>query len=295
MMKTILEQLLNDRSNDYQFSLMPYNPKPSKKLKKIFNHFEEIEKSWLYKEIIMSNHSDIEDIEHALSITKFYKGDFDVFDESLSFHDFEKLKSFCDTSTTASYQMHFYKEYTEKFLNNEIESVNEKSIDYFLNYDLDKYITIAKKIKIKDAILKIFSVQPFKVFQWVNQSSTQYDDLTLLNQSSFILQNMNGNLDITEETLKYVLINADPDINLYNSIKKMIGLEKLCNLTHQISFKFYFIDLISSLDDLEYIITRGNLNLYELESFLAHVKNRFPLIFEKLEPIMLIKSNSQYK
>lgn len=293
MLETIIEQLLQDKSNGNEFALTPFNPRPNKKMKNLFQKFETLDKQEIYKSLIFNICHD--DILDALNVVKYHKGEIDYFDATISFEEFDFIEKFCTEETKIKYKLFFFRDYAKYLLEGRISKLDDVIIDKLLIEDIDLYIKVAKRLKIPDAIIKIFASNKHKIYDWLNSSNSQYEDLIQLNQPNFVLQNMHGALDVTNETIKYILEFAIPHIELYKSIKKNIGLKTLASLSNTNIIKDHHFDLVDTLDDVVFILNEGGLNLQQMESFMTSIKLNFPHIYSQLNTLIHLKNNCNYK
>lgn len=290
--KKLVRRLLSDN----EIALVPYNPNPRKDLKILFEHFEKLNKNDLYKALI-ENHDEceIEQLEFALNTVKHYKGWFDWFDTSLEFNIYQKIKPWLGVQAKKRFRIHFYKHYAEALLKGEIDELDEELINLILVKDIKLYMKIAKKLHIPDAVKQIYNRYPNEIFNWLNDCSDIYNELHKLNQPIFILNNMNGKLNISDGTLKYIVEKIEPNIELFLSIKNKIGFKKLWKFSkHRFNPSFY-VDLIESFDDLIFVINTPNMSLNSLELILSKTKEKFPLIYDNLNSLLFVKKEFSNK
>jgi hypothetical protein len=293
-LKKVTNVLLNDV--DSEFALTPYNPKPSKKLKDLFAHFNLIDTPTLYNSVIDNvDNIEFEHIERSLNTIKHYKGLLNEFNDSLDFTIYKKIKPWLDNDAKHKFKIHFYRHYAKQLLNDEIETLEDFVTNLILVNDVNLYMEVAKKLKISDAIIQIYSRYPKLVFKWLNGCQDVYGELIKLNQPGFILQNMNGELDITDGTLKYILEKADVPPELFASIKSTVGLKKLYTLTNGNINPIYYKDLVDTIEDFIFVINIDNMKLYILEDILNTMKVRFPNVYENLNSVLIAKNNLNNK
>lgn len=284
--KLIIYTILENKD----FSLIPYNPNPDKESKKIFQQFDIINKNSLYQ-FLLNNYKEFDDenIQKILITIRHYKGFFEYFDDTISFEKYRKINSWLDNKSKNKFKVHFFREYGISFINDEIFNIDDELIDLILINDPNLYIKIAKKLNIEDAGKKIFENHPTEIYNWLNYCNNMYNELLKLNQPSYILKNMNGQLNITDDSLKYIIEYSEPSLELYKSIKKRVGLKKLWEISNQKINSEILFDLIESLNDLIFIINIDNLELKTLEFILNRMKDKFPNIYNNLNPLIFVK------
>lgn len=290
------QQLINKLLESNEIALTPYNPSPDKELKSLFEHFNALNKNTIYKSV-MDKHNDYEDeqFEFALNTIKHYKGMFDNFDSSIEFDLYRKIKPWLTDDTKKKFRNHFFKEYGIALLNGEISYIDDGLINLIFKNDVNLYIKIAKKLKIADAGRKIFDNHRGSIFNWLNECDDVYSELNKLNEAKFILENMNGKLNASDTTLKYILENTEHNRDLFLSIKRNIGMKKFWEISNHHFNEIFYAEFIETLDDLNFVINTSNISLNTLEIILNLTKEKFPHIYDNLNSLLFVKKGFNNK
>lgn len=290
-LKKIIDVLLNDEEKE--FALTPFNPKPKKKMKDLFSLFENAEKTLLYCELFRKiDECKFENISNALDTVKFYKGDYNEFNSSISFKTYVKIEKWISIETNLLYKKYFFRQYGNSLLNDDIQYLDIEVLETIMKEDLDLYIKIAKKMNITNAIHDIFSIEPKKIYYWVNEHDRKYEELKKLNNPEFVLKNMNGELDVSTETLRYILEHSAADINLYKSVKSRLGFTSLYELTHENWDDNFYTELVETIDDLHFVMNIGDLKIGIIDLILKKIKSNYPNLYENLNTIIMSKNKT---
>ncbi len=276
----------------YDIAMIPHNPNPDTHLKALFDYFIRMDTNTIYMELLLYHES--YGFENALNVIKYYKGLFDYFDINLDFNIYQKIKPWLSEEAKIKYKNHFYKDYAHSILLDKIKIDNDDVLlDIILDNDIDLYLKIAKKLNIDNAALHIFEKSPMHIFEWLNNCSDIYNELISINKHDFILSNMNGKLNISDDTLKYIIEHTEPNLELFLSIKHKIGLSKLWELSnHKLNPEFY-AHLIENLNDLIFVININNMTLNSLETVLNNIKIKFPLLYDNFNSLLFVKKEFQ--
>lgn len=281
-------------SND--IALIPYNPNPDPELVEIFDHFKVADKNIVYKTLI-TNHNNLLDDKFmfVLNTISHYKGMFDGFDTQIEFETYQRIKPWLSNNAKRQFRLHYYREYGEALLRDDIFDLDDGLIHLILTNDIPLFIKIAKKLKIPDAGRKIFELNNFAVYDWLNVCDDVYVELNKLNEPKFIFQNMNGRLNSTDGALRYVLENTEPNKELFLSIKRNIGIEKFLKISNGKFDNAFYEEIIETLDDLIFVINTSDMKLNTLETILKTTKERFPSIYESLNSLLFMKKDFNNK
>lgn len=286
-----IDKLIYRLLHDSNFALIPHNPNSDYESIELFNFFLKLETTLIYN--IFLQYHNLLYFESALNTIKHYKGMFDYFDDNLDFEIYQKIENYLSADSIKKYNEHFYKNYAEKILTDKIKNINDDLLNIILNNDISLYIKVSKKLNIKDAAKNIFEKSPLHIFEWINASDDIYSELLSINKHDFILSNMNGNLNISDDTLKYIIDHTEPNLELFLSIKHKIGLSKLWELSnHKLNPEFY-AHLIENLNDLFFVINIDNITLNSLETILNNIKIKFPLLYDNFNSLLFVKKEFQ--
>lgn len=289
-----IEKLIHNLLNVDDFPLVPHLDNPDKDLKYNFDFFSNLSGDIIARELILSHHNHTK-FEQALNIIAHYKDGIKFFDSSIDFEVYKKVKPHLDDGSKNKFREEFYKQYANRVIDDLDTDMDNELIDFIYDKDLNLYIEIAKKLNIVEAVNKIYSKNPEKVFGWLNSSKNMYVELVKLRQPQFIFNNMNGQLEINDDSLKYFFEIAPVDINIYKEVKKTLGLETIWKYTHhKISPEFYS-ELVENFDEFKFLITLPNLKINSLEQILKNLKTKFPHIYDNFQSLMLLKNDFHNK
>ncbi len=285
MLPAIIENLLNNPD----FGMVPHMPNPDTNIKLIYSVFENLSIDIIYKALLTEIHHN--NFQNALQLTQHFKGKLSFFDDTLTFYEYKKIKNYVTSEINAKYIEKFYKEYGDDILYNQSKIIDFDILDIILDKDINLYMQIAKKKNIIDAGTKIFQKNKNVIFSWINTSDDKYRELIKLNQPMYIIQHMNGQLDVCEQSVKYIVELFGPDISFLIQLKKQIGLEKLWSQSkHKLSNEFYF-ELVETLDELIFVINIDNMRLETIESCLNKLNSKFPTIYANFTSLMFLKKD----
>ena len=287
-----IDKLIYRLLHDSNFALIPHNTNSDYESIELFNFFLKLETTLIYN--IFLQYHNLSYFESALNTIRHYKGMFDYFDINLDFNIYQKIKPWLSEEAKIKYKNHFYKCYAHSILLDKIKIDNDDVLlDIILDNDIDLYLKIAKKLNIENAALHIFEKSPMHIFEWLNNCSDIYNELISINKPDFILSNMNGMLNISDDTLKYIIEHTEPNLELFLSIKHKIGLSKLWELSnHKLNPEFY-AHLIENLNDLFFVINIDNITLNSLETILNNIKIKFPLLYDNFNSLLFVKKEFQ--
>jgi len=284
-----LDNLIHNILDEKDFPLVPHLEKIDKDLKYSFDFFINLNADIIFKQIINKHtHKNFDD---AINIIAYYKGKINYFDPNISFDLYVRLIPHLNEVSKSKYNKHFYKEYATTILEEDNRDVDDEIIEHIYNSNLNLYIDIARKLNLENAINKIYLKDSQLVFEWLNNHTNKYKELKQLNQPQFIFNNMNGKLNIDDQSLKYFFEICPLDINIYKDIKKSIGLETVWKFTnHKLSSEFY-MELIDTLEDIIFILNQDNVKLSSLEAILSTIKSKFPHLYDNFNSLMLMKKD----
>lgn len=290
------EKLIDKLLYDNEIALVPHNPNPTEELKTLFDYFNTAHRDLLYKSIIdKHNHTNDENFEFALNTIKHYKGMFDGFDTQIEFNLYQKIKPWLSENARKQFRVHYYRDYGKALLNDDIFELDDGLLHLILTNDIPLFIKIAKKLKIHDAGKKIFEQNQLAIYDWLNECDDVYAELIKLNDPKFIFQNMNGRLNASDGSLRYVIENTEPSKDLFISIKRNIGLKKLWELSNGKLKDIFFVELVETLEDLIFVINTPDIELKTIETILKTTKERFPNIYESLNSLLFVKKEFNNK
>lgn len=284
-----LNKLIDTLLADENFAMIPHNTNATDELKNIFTFFNDTNKDVIYKLLMKRTFDDHKHELMVINTVKHYKGLFSFFDTSIDFNTFQKIKLWLDVDSLKVFELKFFREYADKVLLGGKYIINDSILELILNNDLNLYIKIAKKLKLPNTITHIFNKDKFMVFDWLNHSKNMYVELVSLNQEKFILENMNGRLDITLDSIKYIIEKSEPSFDLYVAIKRKIGLQKLWELSHHRFEDEFFVDIVETFDEFLFVINIKTLSLTSLETILDKMKMKFPHIYENFNSLLFVK------
>lgn len=288
-----IENLIHNLLNENNFPLIPYTPIPDNDLKISFDFFSNLTGDIILKNLIKEiNHTNF---KNAINIVSHYKGKIKFFDNSLSFNDYTVIKPHLDDSSKARYRDLFFNEYVDTLLGDNSYEIDNEFLDYILSKDLDTYIKITLKLNIPNVINKIFLKNPEKVFDFINLHKNKYLQLIELNQPQFIFSNMNGKLNITDETLKYFFEICPMDINIYKELRKSFSFETIWNQTNNKLSPEFYVEILYTVDDFIFLIKQKNIKISSLNLILEKVKLNFPHIYENLDSLIFLKNDFHNK
>ncbi len=288
-----LNKLIDKLLSDSEIAMVPHNNDASDELKQLFKLFTDTSKDALYRLLMKRSFETIDHETRAVNTIKFYKGEFSFFDTSIDFNTFQKIKLWLDKDSLKVFELKFFREYAEICLNSDNYTIHDDLLELIISNDLNLYIQIAKKLNIKNAVVNIFNKDNFLVFDWLNTSKNMYSDLVLLNQDKFILENMNGRLDITLDSIKYIIEKSEASFDLYVAIKRKIGLEKLWELSKHRFENEFFVDIVETWDEFLFVLNIKSLSLNSLETILDKMKSKFPHIYENFNSLLFVKKGIQ--
>jgi len=278
----LIYQLLNNEN----FGLIPYDPNPNKDAKFIFDFFINLNTSIIINNLIY--HIDNERFKNALSLIYHYKGEIQFFNDNISFKNFKILKPFLNSKSIHQFNLIFFMDYANEILSGNSISIDPEVLNIILNNDIDLYIDVSLKLGL-DNIQIVFDKNKDKVFDWLNKHKSIYTDLIKLNQPQYIFNNMNGKLDINDESLKYFFEICPLDLKLYKELKKTIPLKIIWKHTkHKLSVEFLF-ELVETIDEIIFILSLPNIPISSMENMLNKLKTKFPLLYENFNSLLVMK------
>lgn len=282
---TDLEKLIFNLLNNDDFPMIPFNKKATKDEIFLFSFFKNLNGSTLLRELL-KNKEHIH-LDKAIGIIKHYKSEIVYFDQNLDFDTFKKIENILTSSSRLSFKNIFITDYIETIKNNEsnidvefLNIIKEKEFKTFV-----KLVTNYNLVSIKD----LFIIDNFAVFDFINKHKEKYKLLKELNQPLFILQNMNGRLDIDDDTLKYFFEVCPLDLNLFKELKKSISLETIYRFSKKRVSLDFIAELVETFDEFLYFINLNQMNMKTLESFLLKTKSNYPEIYNNLNTLIVMK------
>lgn len=287
-----LKLLVNKLLFDDNFPLIPHIPIVSDDDKFLFGFFKNLNSELIINEIL-KNTSDNDTITRIFRIVHHYKGTINI-SKNINLIDYENfinIKEFIDAISIEELTKRHYKE----ILLNYNGGFNiDDLLNYVLLVDFDFYFDYAHTNNL-DVIKKIFIHNNEKIFSWINKHTNKYSELKKLDQPNFIINHMNGRLDVNSDTLKYFFEICPIDLLVYKELKKTLGL----NIVYQYAGDKLHIDfifeLIETLDELILILDVLKNNLTTVEYILTKLKNKLPLIYENFNSLMFIKNDFNNK
>jgi len=286
MTNTHLEELIDNILNNESFALIPHHPNPDRNASFLFNFFSNLKVDLIMRalEKEFNNHN----LESALSVIFHYKGKIPYYKRDLTFQVYSKLKPFLDDKSLEQFKILFYKTYANNIIDNKTNIIDNNILDYISTQDLTLYIDISLKLKL-DNIKTVFSIDNTKVFYWINQHSDKYNQLKILNQPQFIFNNMNGKLDINDETLKYFFEICPIDLVVYKELKKTINLETIWKFTQYKLTIDFIMELVDTLDEIIFVLSIPDLPLTSIDSFMKRLEIKFPNLYCNFNSLLVMK------
>lgn len=286
MKNTHVEDLIDNILNNDLFALIPHNPKPERELKFLFDFFTNLKVDLIMR--ALEKEFDNPNLERGLSVLFHYKGKIPYYKGDLTFQIYSKLKPFLDDKSLEQFKILFYKTYAADIINGKTNIIDNNILDYISTQDLTLYIDISLKLKL-DNITTVFSIDKTKVFYWINQHPHKYNQLRILNQPQFIFNNMNGKLDINDETLKYFFEICPIDLEVYKELKKTINLETIWKFTHNKLTIEFIMELVDTLDEIIFVLSMPDLSLASIDSFMKRIEIKFPHLYSNFNSLLLMK------
>jgi len=281
-----INDLIHHLLNNENFGLTPHSPNPNKDIKFIFDFFINLNTSIILNELIQ--HSNHKGFKNALALIFHYKGEIQFFSDTLPFNDFKILKPFLNSKSIYQFNSVLYMNYANEILNGNSLSIDSEVLNIILNNNLDLYIDISLKLGL-DNIKIVFDKNKDKVFDWLNKHKSTYTELIKLNQPQYIFSNMNGKLDVNDDSLKYFFEICPFDIGLYKELKKTIPIKTIWKHTkHKLSVEFLF-ELVETIDELIFVLTLPNIPISSMENILDKLKTKFPLLYENFNSLLVMK------
>ena len=281
-----LSNLIKELLENDDFSLIPFNPNPNKDIKFLFDFFSNLNSNIIMTEL--SNHLNDINIIRALRMITHYKGDLDYFNNKISFEHYTILKPFLNKKSLDRFMVEFYEFYGSRILSDKISVVDDNLLDYIFENNLDLFIDISLKLGLKNC-KKVFEKDKLKVFKWINNHPDKYNELKFLNEPQFIFDNMNGRLDINDDSLKYFFEICPADLDVFKELKKSLSIETIWNHTkHKLSVEF-IMEIAETVDDIIFILTLPIIPISSIESILNKLKTKFPLLYENFNSLLLMK------
>lgn len=290
------EKLIVEMLGNNELALVPHNPNPSVELVSLFDHFSSLPTNTIYLSLLDKYTDSIDEkFEFALDTIKHYKGVLDHFDTNIEFAMYQQIKPWLSSEAIKKFQHHYYKEYAHAVLSDETNTLEQEIIDFILVKDIYLYTKVARKLEIPDAGRKIFSRDPYAIYEWFNICRDPYAEMVALNEPLFILNNMSGRLSISTGSLRYIIEFTEPNKDLFLTIKRNVGIKKFLELSNGNIDDVLMPDLIETLDDLLIVINTQDMSLSAIEAILKRLKEKFPHIHESLDSLLLVKKGFNNK
>jgi hypothetical protein len=284
-----IDKLIHNLLNNGDFPLVPHLHEPDKDLKYSFDFFTNLGSDIILRSLI--NEKEHTKFEDALNIISHYKGKIKFFDKNLTFDEYSIIKPHLDEASKLQYRNIFYEEYARRIMNGKSTEIAIDLVNFIYAKDLDLFINIAKKLNIVDAVNKIYDKNPEKVFDWINGHPNKYQQLIQLNQPQFIFNNMNGKLDINDDSLRYFFEITPMDINILKEIKKTLGLPTIWKFTHQKVPAEFYTELMETIDEFLYVLNQPHIKIESVEQILKTLKEKFPHIYSNFNSLMFLKND----
>lgn len=283
---TFFSKILNNKD----FALTPYNPTPSLDDVILFNKFIECDKIIIWDDLFADfSHYDESQIQTLVTTIHHFKGPIEHVSKYITFEMVHHIQHVLSYEISPKYQFKFVNEIIDSFLNGDF-ILSSELIEYLFETNIEKYMLVVKKLNLCGISKKIFNHNPQNIFTWLNICDDVYSELVELNEPEYIFKNMSGKLNVSDGCFKYILEKSEPNIKLFLSIKKVIGLKKFWELApDQVKNLMLSTDFIENIDDLIFTINIQGISNDTLEKVLKTTKDRFPHIYESLDSLMFVK------
>jgi len=287
-MSNHLKDLVIVMMDNSDFALIPYSPNPDGELKFLFDFFTNLKVDLIMRALEKDFNNP--NLENALSVIFHYKGEIPYFNDSLDYSDYGRIKRFLDKNSISKFNSLFEDHQINMILEGKLHNVDSIDMVALLEKDIITYINISIKLKL-DNISNVFVKDKSMVFYWVNKHTEKYNQLKKLNQPQFIFNNMNGKLDVNDETLKYFFEICPIDLNVYKELKKSISLETIWKFTNNKLTVDFIMELVETLDDIIFIISIKDISLSTLDSFMKRIETKFPHLYVNFNSLLLMKKD----
>lgn len=288
-----LERLIQKLLYDDKFPLIPYINEVSEEDKFIFNFFKNLNSEIIVTELF-KNTTNKDVILKCFKIIMHFKDKITLNNNNITFVDYELFRNIIHLIDEISIDKLNKIYYKEILINNHSVANMDELLNFVMIADFDIYFEYTSKHRL-DVIKKIFEFNKEKVFLWLNGHSNKYTELKKLNQPDFIIKNMNGRLDVNDDTLKYFFEICPIEINVFKELKKTLGLEIVYKYAgHMLHIDFMF-ELVETFDDLVFVFNIIKYNLSDVEYILVKLKNKFPHMYENFNSLMFIKNDFNNK
>ena len=255
--------------------------------KQAYNYIITMPTELLLRNYLLNEKKDLNEFSQLIKLLRYLKNDnekinlkFDI----LPYNFFKSIKNELTDESILFYIKKFYKELINE-RKNILNILTQKEIQSLINYLIDdnkisELITLSQYIDIPNIEQIVYIKDKQKIFELVNKSQNKYEMLKKLNKPDFILQNLNNNLDINNETLKYFFEVIQYNEQTYNYFIERFGFETIFNIAYYRTELKNWLNHVKSINDINIIMNRINkFNINQIEDFLKEFNEKYPHLY----------------
>jgi CRISPR/Cas system-associated endonuclease Cas3-HD len=283
-----LNNLIDNILNNDKFALIPHNPDVDKDLKFLFEFFMNLNTHLIIKEVLKKPEHN--GLEMAFMTISHYKGSINYYTADTDYKTYNVMKPFLDIDSKAKYNILFQSSEIDLILDGEILTSDNIDMQHLLINDITKFIDVSIKLNLNN-LIEVFNQDRLKVFYWINNHNDKYEQLKVLNEPQFIFDNMNGKLDINNDSLKYFFEICPLDLKVYKELKKSIPIETIWKHTHKKLSLEFIIELVDTIEDIKFILSLNNTPLKTINILFEKIQKNYPALYSQLNSLLLLKND----
>jgi hypothetical protein len=294
-MNNISKLLKNILQNDEYWKIKVEKEKFDKNEKQAYNYIITMPTELLLRNYLLNEKKELNEFLKLIKLLRYLKNDKNKIPLKFDILPYDYFKAIKNELTDESIK--FYIKKFHKQLINEKSNIsnilNNNEIQTLINYLIDEnkisdLINLSIYINIPNIEQIVYIKDKNKIFELINKSKNKYELLKKLNKPDFILQNLNNNLDINDETLKYFFDIIQYNEETYKFFINRFGFEKIFNVSYYRVPLKNWLNHINNINDLKIILNNlEKFNINQVEEFLKEFNDKFPqlysIFFEELK------------